>query len=484
MNRAALDERGESFHEALGREAYLTGAGLKTTPEFQAIYRAYADLVSDEALEAARASGSPRLYEWIVDVRVGRAVAPLEERQLAWEHETVLHVNGAAVPYLRVPIEIGNTADRGRRMALDTARVAKVAELAPLRGERFTVEHDIVSRLGFADYVQGMTALSGIDLDELGVRAGTFLDATADMYREVLGQLTQRRIGAPAEGLVRSDAAWVFRADQFDRAFPPERLVATATRQIREMGLDATCDGRVRFDAEERDGKQPRAFCAPVRVPEEVYLVLRPRGGHYDYQTFWHELGHAMHFGSAERTLPFEARWLGDNSVTEGFAMLYDHLPMTPEWLARYTDLSAVDRAALAFELAVGQLYLVRRYAGKLRYELELHRGDLEQPGPAYVEYLTAATGFRYLEGDALLDVDPGFYAARYLRAWQLEAAMSATLTQRHDVEWFRNPQAGAVVREWMGRGQRDPANVLAGDACGATLGFDAVQRRLEGMLG
>ena len=38
-----------------------------------------------------------------------------------------------------------------------------------------------------------------------------------------------------------------------------------------------------------------------------------------------HELGHALHFANMSRALPFEFRWLGDNSVTEGYAMLFDH---------------------------------------------------------------------------------------------------------------------------------------------------------------
>ena len=38
-----------------------------------------------------------------------------------------------------------------------------------------------------------------------------------------------------------------------------------------------------------------------------------------------HELGHALHFAYARAELPFEYRWLGDNSVTEGYAMLFDH---------------------------------------------------------------------------------------------------------------------------------------------------------------
>ena len=49
--------------------------------------------------------------------------------------------------------------------------------------------------------------------------------------------------------------------------------------------------------------------------------------------------------------LPFEARWLGDNSVTEGFAMLFDHMTLDPRWLVRYTPLKPGEAKDLVFEL-------------------------------------------------------------------------------------------------------------------------------------
>ena len=92
------------------------------------------------------------------------------------------------------------------------------------------------------------------------------------------------------------------------------------------MGIDPTAAGRILFDTGDREGKRSRAFCAPVRVPNEVYLVMRPHGGQTDWNTFLHELGHALHFAYMRPDLPYEYRWLGDNSITEGYAMLFDHL--------------------------------------------------------------------------------------------------------------------------------------------------------------
>ncbi len=481
MNLETLLARGEVMLQELGREYYMTGAGLKAEPELQAIYERYRDLAGDDALAAARGAGSPELLEWVVDVRVGRTVSAADERQLVWEQSAVLEVDGHRIPYLRAPIELANSPDRAYRRAVDLARARAGADgLNAIRRERFAIERELVRSLGLGDYVQSVAALSGIELDRLATDCEAFLRRTDAMYRDGLARLVRRRMGVPVGSLVRSDAAWLFRADRFDAAFASDRLVDLAGHQMAEMGLDFTVGGRVRFDTEEREAKQPRAFCIPVRVPDEVYLVLRPRGGHSDYRTFWHELGHAMHFASVDAGLPFAARWLGDNSVTEGFAMLWDHLTLDRGWIERYAGLARADAATLVFELAVGELFLARRYAAKLCYELELYRSDLVAVATRYRDMLTAATGFRYLSEDYLLDVDPGFYAARYLRAWQLEAILARRFTEQYDRDWYRNPAAGEQVRALMARGQADPAHVLARRVAGTALGFAPVVERLE----
>ena len=137
----------------------------------------------------------------------------------------------------------------------------------------------------------------------------------------------------------------------------------------------------------------------------------------------------------------------------------------------------------MAFELAVAELFMARRYAAKLNYELELHRSDLTSMASRYAGLLGAATLFRYPKDDFLLDVDPAFYAARYLRAWQFEAAVATTLVEQCDEDWYRNPKAGAIVQDLMCRGQRDPADKLAVEVTREPLTFAYVQERLEKQL-
>jgi hypothetical protein len=476
--------RGERMCEELGLESYRTGAGLTAESHFEEIFARYPDLSDDEAVEAAR--GHPPLLEWVVDNRIGRLVAALDDRLHAWESAAVVAVaGGETIPYQKAAIEIANEARRPRRLAIDASRRAILGEPAAIRRERLERERELLAALGLGDPVAARSALSGIDLPALGEAGGRFLAATADLYRDALRETLKGEPDIPARDAERSDAAWLFRGAGFDDCFPGASLVPTARRQLAELGLDATAGGRIRYDTEDRPLKRARAFCAPVRIPAEVYLVIRPYGGHTDYRAFWHELGHAQHFGNADGALAFEHRWLGDNSVTEAFAMLFEHMVLAAPWLARYAGLRGERGRAFARAQAFAHLAMLRRYAAKLRYELELQRASSVAAGAeAYAPLLTEATGFRYAPEDALLDLDDGFYAARYLRAWQLEALLASRLTERYDEDWFRNPGCGPALLELFTPGQRDAAAKLAENVLGRTLDFAPLIARVEGALG
>ena len=256
--------------------------------------------------------------------------------------------------------------------------------------------------------------------------------------------------------------------------------------QVREMGIDPLAAGRVRIDLEGRPGKRSRAFCAPVSVPSEVHLVLRPHGGQGDWTTFLHELGHALHFAYMRPDLPFEHRWVGDNSITEAYAMLFDHRMQDSGWLLRYAELGK-DRLQTFLRIAgIEELHFLRRYCAKLLYEVELYGGGTPWHAlpELFAEILGTATRFRYHTADAFVDVDPRFYSARYLRAWQLQALLADTLTEKFNDDWYRNPRAGEWVKEQLfGEGQRETATEQAARVTGHALDFAPLVRSIETML-
>jgi hypothetical protein len=495
LTLARLRADGERFTEELSRESFLAHAGFKSEAELEPIYRRFQHVSGPEALELTldlfrstpETSDDRRsartLLEWQVDANVSRALVRLEEREIAWESTAVISVGPRAMAYQRAPIEIANSADRAERHAIDTAR-AKLAgaEHAPLRRERLQRERELVEAFGIAEgYVATFEALTGVSLRKLGSQCAAFLRDTQAMWDDMLPQFLRRSVGVAPGEATRADALRVFRAAEFDESFPASQLASTVRRQVLEMGVDPEAGGRIIYDLDEREGKRSRAFCAPVRVPEEVYLVLRPHGGQSDYTTLLHELGHALHFAHADPELPFEFRWLGDNSVTETYAMLFDHRMHDSGWLHRYTQLGqrvSAFRRMTAFE----ELHFIRRYCAKLLYETEVYSqsGSWAILADSYVEQLSSATGFTYRPEDAFVDLDPGFYSARYLRAWQLQALVNDYFIESFNEDWYRNPAAGPwLAAELLARGQRDTADELAG-RLGGELSFAPLQHAIE----
>lgn len=510
---AQLRMRGEAFLEAVSTEYHAAYAGLKAQPAIQPIYEKHAAAYGDEAFEqalalfrkhagatsnsafgessaAATLRSARLLLDWLLESRVGRSLAALDEREIAWENAALITLpNGEKEPYQRVPITLGNTRDAKLRHAIDDARAKLVlAELAPMRQEKLEREHDVVQRLGIApSYNATWEALSGISLADLRHECERFLRDTQAMWNELLPEFLKRGLGLTPSEATRADVAALMRAPEFDAYFTAEAMEREVRRQVTEMGISADAEGRVRYDTGEREGKRPRAFCAPVRIPDVVHLVLRPHGGQNDWMTLLHELGHALHFANMKRTLPFEMRWLGDNSVTEGYAMLFDHRLKDAGWLARYSGLDKKSLAAFLRYMGFEELHFVRRYCAKLIYENELHGGKVSwQSLPdLYVETLSAATGFRYQRSDAFVDVDARYYAARYLRAWQLQAVLDESLRERFNEDWWRNPKAGPwMVDELFANGQTKLAHEQALRVAGKGLSFAPVIAGIERMVG
>src|SRR5215218_6710561 len=501
LTLAVLRRDGDALMEALSREQYLAASGHKPNADLQSIYARFRHILGPAALELTRDAfraatpaseewrSTRSLLDWQVETHASRELASLDERLIAWEATAVIRLaDGREVPYQRAAVEMATNPNRDERLALDDARAALVSrELAPMRTERLQRERDLIESLEVAsDYIGAFEALSGIDLRALATECERFLRETDAMWADVHGDAVRRQLGIPPGEATRADALALMRAPRFDPYFPAVDMESSVKRQVTEMGTDPSARGHVNYDLAPRPGKRARAFCAPVRVPREVYLVLLPHGGATDYRTLLHELGHALHFGYMRDDLPFEFRWLGDNSITEGYAMLFDHLLHDSGWLLRYTALGRPKvgeyRRAAAFE----ELQFLRRYCAKLLYELRLYGGDVSWSSlpDAYVDILTSATTFRYRSADAFVDVDPRFYSARYLRAWQLQAALRDVLVAQFDEDWFRNPKTGPwVERELFGEGQREVASELAERVGAKPLSFDSVIKAIEAGL-
>ncbi len=493
MDLSRIRDDLEKFAEALSREEYLTRAGLKDESRAAAIRERYAALASrslfDEVWGKARAAsgneearGLRFLAEFLGTNWIEYQVRESSDRLTTAEAGQTIAVDGENIPLRSAEIRIKNEADRSRRASLELSRLSAVAELNGLRREILERSHAEAQRLGFAGYTSFCQELSGIDLVALRELTRPILSRTQDMYRDLLAWYLRRRLGVEPREARRHDLARLFRAPEFDGSLPPGTLREAAEAPLRRMGIDPNAAGRIRVDDEPRPKKVPRAFVATPRIPDEIILVVRPGGGPDDYAAFLHELGHALHFAHTDPRLPVEDRRLGDASVTEAFAFLMDGLLRERGWLRRFVGLA--QPADLLRFTAFHKLWFLRRYAAKLEYELTLHAdGPTARCADLYRDLLAGATLVDWPRELSLADLDPFFYAARYLRAWIFEAQLRELLRERFDEEWYRNDRTGPFLLALWQRGQRHPIEQLAMELGLGPLSLDPLLAQLTAAL-
>jgi hypothetical protein len=380
---------------------------------------------------------------------------------------------GGAVPYRGIPIEQANEPSAERRHLLETERNRILEErLNPLHLAALERTHELCRALGWTSYAAAFGELRGVDLEALAAQARRFVAATESRYADVLNP-ELRRLGLFELGpLRRSDLPRFFRAADLDDVFAADCLVGSFRDTLAGLGIDLGRQRNVHLDTESRPTKSPRAFCSTPRVPGEVYLVIAPHGGRDDYAALFHEGGHAQHYANTDPGLCFESRVLGDNSVTESFAFLLEHLVEDPGWLRR--RLGAADPEPHVAQARAAKLVLLRRYSAKLSYELELHGqgASLDALPARYEELLGDVLRIRWSRESWLADVDPGFYAACYLQAWALETRWRAALVELHGEAWFESPDAGEWLRALWRRGQELDASDLLAETVGGELDF------------
>jgi hypothetical protein len=480
-------EQADRFIAAIDEEYYLHYAGLKDTLDLEPIYAHFAELTSlEQATRIGAGVNGDRhireLWRFACQGYLGNLTREHEERAAAIEADLTATVDGEEIPYRMIRPTIANEADRDKRQRLEHARNALTEQhLLPLQLDALAVERTAVRELGAPNYAELYRRL-GFQLDELAERARAFLQETETMFEQAADRLFRTRVGVGLAEAKRWDVARLFRAPEWDTAFPADGMLPALEATLTDLGIDLHAQKNVELDVEQREKKSPRAFCAPIEVPQRVVLVIQPIGGVDDWRALFHEAGHTEHYAHTNADLPVEDRRLGDFAVTEGWAMLMEHLVQNGAWLNRRLDVPRPGE--FVAEGAVSLLYLVRRYCAKLIYEIELH--EAEDPFPLrkrYVELLADALKIEPSETDYLADVDAGFYVTDYVRAWAFEAQLEQFFREKFGSSWFAQQSAGSLLRELWGEGQRLTADELLKELTSAEIELEAVTEHVREAL-
>jgi hypothetical protein len=484
----SLRGQADRFLAELLDEYYLHYAGHKDALELAGIYDRYPELT---ALETATDLGGSvdgdtsvrELWHFACNEYLSNLTKTYAEQIAGLEATLETTIDGETVGFRMLRPTMANEPDRLKRQALEEARNELSEEhMNPIYREAAAVTLAAVRELGAPDAVE-LHRRFGFKLDELADQCRAVLADTERLFEDTIEPLLQERLGISLDEAQRWDIPRLFRAPEWDEHFSGDDMLPALEATLSGMGIDIRAQANVELDVEAREKKSPRAFCAPIEVPDRVVLVIQPIGGVDDWRALFHEAGHTEHFALTSASLTMEERRLGDNAVTEGWASLFDHLVSDPTWLDR--RLSFSNPRGFSNDAAAQELWFLRRYSAKLLYELELYlTDDIEAMRSRYVEILGGALKIEPSPTDWLFDVDPGFYCAEYLRSWAFEAQMRYHLCEKHGYDWFSKPAAGGLLRELWSLGQKPTADEMLADVTGAGIEMAAVAERAKEMLG
>jgi oligoendopeptidase F len=476
-------DQADSFIRDLDEEYYLHFAGLKETLDVEQIYERYEELTKLETAQKLK-DAPTELWRFACEGFLGNLTREHQARVAKVEAELEATVNGETIPYRMLRVAMSNEPDRDTRKLLEEARLRLLDEhLNPIYLDAVQIDQEAVRRLAAPnDAVPNYYELYkrfGFKLDEVAAECQELLDETERLWEREGEKLFRSRLGIGLDEARPWDVVRLFRAPELDKLYPNDQMLPALEHTLTDLGIDLRSQENVHLDLDARPSKSPRAFCAPIDVPGKVMLVIQPIGGKDDWEALFHEAGHTEHYANTNGDLPMEARRLGDMAVTEGWAMLMQHLVTEPAWLNRRLDVPRVEE--LAHDGAVSLLYFVRRYAAKLLYEIEFFQAEnIPSMRSRYAEILGDSLKLPVNPESYLDDIDGSFYVTGYLRSWAFEAQLREFLRSELGNDWFAKRDAGDLLRELWSLGQGPTADQLLKDVTGAKLEMASVAERIR----
>jgi hypothetical protein len=386
MDLDAYRAAAQAFATELNDAHFRRFAGLTQRWDPAAIHARHAAVFDDRAIEGLRNAtgqtpGVARLVRFAVEARLGAVTARADAARAAAEAQEGLADLGAA---------LAAEEDAGARAALEEQRLDVVARrLTAPAAEALERVRAEARALGWPSARAMLAEVHGADLGALAAEAEALLRATAP----------------PALGddvLARHDLPRAVRAAWADPALPADPVT-----QLRAALRRRDLPERFALDADPRPGKSARAFCAAVKVPRDVHLVVAPRGGLPELRALFHEAGHALHLTFRDPKAPFEDRHLVDRAQAEAVAFAFEDRALE----------EVGDQRVLAHAGALDALR-ARHLAASVLHGLDLLD---EGPHPAlrerYARRMAAATGLTWPGAPWLASADPLLAGADYLRA-------------------------------------------------------------------
>lgn len=449
-----LESRWEEAEAALGLESYRQYAGLGHDEARMDALSAALQELAREGLESLRRDDlPPLLWQAMVSNRAARDFTRLQNETYRLRNQAVaVEAAGEKVDLNSVRLfNHRHLREHALRRRVFEGLMEKASALTPTLEARFRLSASLWAPHGMTplDVYCVEERLSKERLRATVDRAATrakpaFLEAMAEFSAEILGK--------PFEAY---DDMYVFRHSIYNPVDPRFAKV-DFHEEFRKVGARLGFPvGSVHVDGEPREGKFSSPVCFGVRIPGDVRVLYQRTTPIGDYESFYHEMGHAMHFISVGAGRRLHERRLIPNGVAEIFSTLFEELSMDPVYLTEDLGIPAEAVDEVLRRRRFMELFFLCFYGAngmhKVRFWEERLHEDFEAADEAYADLTERYMGVRYpgiyWQTHHILSMSD-VYAPSYLLANVRKSELLRETRRRFGRRWWREPEAGAFLRE------------------------------------
>ncbi len=426
------------------------------TPESIAVVARMRDMTTDPTDRLAL----EHLHAYLAGEWMAQQLADLSDAIATLEQSLTFQVAGTDRPYRNLEAILAGEKSALRRKQIYDAATPAVEKISALVERRGAKAAELLTTLNLLPSAW-TTELREATPEQLAALADAALTRTQEAWTATLTRLAQRELQLPLERIGRQDLPRLVRLPATE-GFKRTEIVSRIRATLGPLHLDPAELKTVTLDATDSPKKNPRGLVLGVVVPTDVRISLKPVGGARDQRSALHEFGHAAHDAYTEERR-FELAKLGNRTNAEAFAALFESLTTEPAWLEQ-AGLSPDATRAWIQSVAVQQLFLLRRAAGKVLFNVEAARpgADVRATYRKTMDRAYGLPGTSQDEARETLDQEATLGAADYLRGWLLGAQLRAALVRKLGAAWWTDPAAGAFLKPLLAPGNRMDPNGLA----------------------
>ncbi len=236
--------------------------------------------------------------------------------------------------------------------------------------------------------------------------------------------------------------------------------IKSVKKTMREMGLNPN---KIKLDNADRPKKYASPFCQCILIPKDVRVSYKPENPLNDANSLYHEYGHAIHFSSIKKELPYWTRYLISEGLAETFSTFFEHLMSEYEYLTENLKLDSGYAKELIRRINFMKLFSDSFYTGNSLFRIAYWNEKLkfEECNARYSKEVYNSMGIKipgaYWQLHHILP-ESLVYVPSYMLAEIQQYKIKRGLKQKYGIRWWKNKKAGKEIQRIMEQGADSPA--------------------------